>query len=119
MPGALWDVQRGARNGCADPRHGLVTGNSFINSTPNPDTGFPTTHAFLWQDGKMTDIPTLGGDLAGDTALCANNRGQVAGSSGLPGGLCCHPFLWDHGVLTDLGTLGGDFGLMHWLNDAV
>ena len=66
----------------------------------------------------MTDIPTLGGDLAGDTALCANNRGQVAGSSGLPGGLCCHPFLWDHGVLTDLGTLGGDFGLMHWLNDA-
>jgi probable HAF family extracellular repeat protein len=105
-------------NGCADPRHGLVTGGSFINSTPNPDTGVPTMHAVLWQDGKMTDIPTLGGDLAGDTALCANNRGQVAGSSGLPGGLCCHPFLWDHGVLTDLGTLGGDFGLMHWLNDA-
>jgi probable HAF family extracellular repeat protein len=110
-----------ASPGCANERSGLVTGFSFINSTPNPDTGALTAHAFLWQDGKMTDIPTLGGTLvSGEVdvgALCVNNRGQVAGASTLPGDSVFHPFLWDRGVLTDLGTLGGSIGTVHWLND--
>ena len=110
-----------ASPGCANERSGLVTGFSFINSTPNPDTGALTAHAFLWQDGKMTDIPTLGGTLvSGEVdvgALCVNNRGQVAGASTLPGDSVFHPFLWDRGVLTDLGTLGGSIGTVGWLND--
>src|SRR5216117_549758 len=111
-----------ASPGCANERSGLVTGFSFINSTPNPDTGAPTAHAFLWQDGRMIDIQTFGGTLVSGEldagALCVNNRGQVAGASTLPGDSILHPFLWEHGVLTDLGTLGGDFGLVWWLNDA-
>jgi probable HAF family extracellular repeat protein len=108
-----------ASPGCANERSGLVTGFSFINSTPNPDTGALTGHAFLWQDGKMTDIPTLGGTLVSEEgdALCVNNRGQVAGASTLPGDSVFHPFLWDRGVLTDLGTLGGSIGTVRWLND--
>ena len=110
---------------CANKSSGQVTGFSFIDSTPNPGTGLPTEHAFLSDNGKMTDLGTLGGTLVGmDAAQCVNNRGQVAGVSTLTGDPGCpdacqvHPFFWDHGVLTDLGTLGGDFTITTWLNDA-
>ena len=120
--GTLGGPDAAASPGCANERSGLVTGFSFINSTPNPDTGAPTAHAFLWQDGRMIDIPTFGGTLVSGEldagALCVNNRGQVAGASTLPGDSVLHPFLWDRGVLTDLGTLGGDNGIVGWLNDA-
>jgi probable HAF family extracellular repeat protein len=107
---------------CSDERNGLVSGFSFINSTPNPTTGLPTQHAFLWKNGTMLDIPTLGGTLAG--AQCANNKGQVVGQSTLIGDVGCpdfcvqHVFFWDHGSLTDLGTLGGTFSVPFWLNNA-
>jgi probable HAF family extracellular repeat protein len=103
---------------CANEGSHQVTGASFIDSTPNP-TGVPTAHPFLWENGKMTDLGTLGGTMAlFDVAQCVNNRGQVAGVSTLPGDQIIHPFLWDRGVLTDLGTLGGDFTITTWLNDA-
>jgi probable HAF family extracellular repeat protein len=112
-------------NGCNEQRGDLVAGWSLINSTPNLTTGFPTQHAFVWENGTMVDIPTLGGTLAG--AQCANNRGQVVGQSNLIGDSGCngstsscdqHPFLWDHGTLVDLGALGGSYSVATWLNDA-
>ena len=105
--------------GCGTQRNNLVTGFSLIDEVVNPTTGFPTVHPFLWEDGNMIDLGTLGGTtVAQDPGSCVNNRGQVAGASTLPGDSILHPFLWEHGVLTDLGTLGGDFGLVWWLNDA-
>ena len=42
-------------------------------------------------------------------ATAINNRGQVAGSSDLPGDLTGHAFLWtEEDGLQDLGTLPGD-----------
>ena len=105
--------------GCGTQRNNLVTGFSLIDEVVNPTTGFPTVHPFLWEDGNMIDLGTLGGTtVAQDPGSCVNNRGQVAGASTLPGDSILHPFFWEHGVLTDLGTLGGDFGLVWWLNDA-
>lgn len=107
--------------GCDNQRSDLVTGGSLIDSTPNATTGTPTSHAFLWNNGKMTDIPTLGGTVA--FAQCANNRGQVTGQSGLPDDVGCpdscvlRAFFWDNGVLTDLGTLGGSSSTVIWLNN--
>ena len=66
-------------------------------------------------DGKIYDVGSLGGPFGQPYAF--NNRGQIVGTSNLPGGQICHPFLWDKGVLTDLSTLGGETGFPNWIND--
>jgi probable HAF family extracellular repeat protein len=101
--------------GGINQRRGLVAGGSYINDIPNPTTGMPTQDPFLWRDGHMRDLGTLGG--TNGFAVVVNNLAQVAGDSNLAGDLKSHPFLWDKGVLTDLGTLGRDNGLVNWIND--
>ncbi len=91
---------------------GHILGLSFTNSLPNPATGIPTVHPFLWENGHMLDIGSLGGTIAVQGAICCggvglNNRDQVSGTSTLAGDQVRHPFLWERGVLRDLGTLGG------------
>ena len=95
---------------------GQIAGWALTNSTPNPVTNFPTQDPFLWENGKMRDLGTLGGTLGFPTAF--NNRGQVVGQSNLTGDLTFHPFLWEREVLTDLGTFGGETGTSNAINDA-
>jgi probable HAF family extracellular repeat protein len=103
--------------GGINQRSGLVAGGSYTNSTPNPVTGIPTQDPFLWRNGQMLDLGTLGG--ANGFAAVANSQGQVVGQSNLAGDLTYHPFLWDKKKgLIDLGTFGGSNGLATWINDA-
>jgi probable HAF family extracellular repeat protein len=108
---------------------GQIAGESYINGTPNPVTGVPNLDPFLWRDGTMLDLGTLGGVFGYPTAL--NNRGQVVGYSSLPAdpGACltsgagspnCDPFLWDQGSLIDLftSTIGGNPQFVFAINDA-
>ena len=94
---------------------GQVAGNSSLDATLHATTGLPTVHPFLWQDGRMRDVGTLGGtlstigpvdDLFG-SGEALNRRGQIAGSSTLAGDTVKHAFLWTDGQMRDLGTLGG------------
>ncbi|MBD0328221.1 MAG: DUF3466 family protein, partial [Pyrinomonadaceae bacterium] len=61
---------------------------------------------FLWQNGEMIDLGTLGFNGG---ALGINNQGQVVGYSGLALHVT-HAFQWENGNMIDLGTLAGHNG---------
>jgi probable HAF family extracellular repeat protein len=83
------------------------------NDIPDPFAGvfFPSAtqmRVFLWQNGHVQDIGTLGGPDSGP------GPGVIVGqsytsfipnpNSGIP---TLDPFLWDNGTMIDLGNLGG------------
>ena len=96
-------------------QQGQIAGSSYTNGTANPITGLPTTDPFLWQNGHMRDLGTLGGNFG--LANWLNDRGEVVGFSDLAGDQTFHPFLWDGSRMVDLGTLGGDFGQANSVNE--
>jgi probable HAF family extracellular repeat protein len=81
-------------------------------------TGANERHAFLWQNGEMRDLGTLGGRDGEAVAEDVNILGQVVGwSTSASGG--GYAFLWQSGEMRDLGTLpGGTFsgasGINSW-----
>lgn len=96
---------------------GQAAGESFTNSTPNPaNGGFPTMDPFLWENGVMRDLGSLGGTFGMTNWM--NNSGQVVGFSDLAGDQTAHPFMWTGHRMVDLGTLGGDNGVANWINNA-
>jgi probable HAF family extracellular repeat protein len=116
--GTLGGTQ-GVAEGISD--RGWVVGDANL-------AGDQSGHAFLWRDGAMTDLGTLGGVNSQEQWPVKDNRGLIVGSSetadmdpfaedfcgfdanaGLPPtGLICVGFLWEDGVMTALPTLGGN-----------
>jgi len=94
---------------------GQVAGWSFTNDTPNSDSGVPTLDPFLWENGHMIDLGTLGGDVGFTNWM--NGSGEVVGFSETAGDKAAQPFLWDGRRMIGLGTLGGAGGSANWIND--
>lgn len=68
--------------------------------------------AFLWEDGQMQDLGTLGNN---SIARGINNLGMVVGSSAASGEE--HAFVWYRGHMLDLGTLGGNLSRANAVNE--
>jgi uncharacterized membrane protein len=76
-------------------------------------------HAVLWNNGKPTDLGSLGGIL-GNFALGINNRGDVVGSSDLKNDSAFNGFLWtkEKGHMQGLVPFGTDiFSVALAVND--
>lgn len=72
-----------------------VVGFSVFHGDPEQSS----VHAFLWQNGVLTDIDPTSLD---SMATAVNNAGQVVGTRYTADG--AHAFLWQAGIMTDLGT---------------
>ena len=81
--------------------------------------GYAGNRAFVWQNGALTALPTLGGTAGMAEAI--NENGQIAGMSTLTtpptGG---RAVLWDNGGITDLtpGLGQGETSSATGINDA-
>ena len=90
-----------------------VNARGEIVGTSTTDSG--SRHAFVWRDGVMTDLGTLGGEES--AAFAINDLGHVVGTSETATGEH-RAFVWRDGVMTDLGTLGGPGSFAHDINNA-
>jgi probable HAF family extracellular repeat protein len=105
---------------------GQVAGASFTSTTVNPiltpcttlQIQTPTQDPFLWDNGNLIDLGTLGGTCGVPNAI--NNRGQVVGLSDTTGDIYYHAFLWPgkNNTMQDLGTLGGCCAIANWIDDS-
>jgi probable HAF family extracellular repeat protein len=122
----------GTLGGFSSNGYGGVTNNGWVSG----DSSLPgdkTEHAFVWRDGVMTDLGTLGGANSSTPWAQKNNLGLIVGQAQgsiadprgenwgvaygcLKGanGICdgSHNvqlgFVWRNGVMTPLPTLGGN-----------
>jgi probable HAF family extracellular repeat protein len=97
-------------------KRGEIAGLSTTNNTPNQTTGIPTVDPFVWKDGRMIDLGTLGGTFGAPGAI--SNGGQIVGNSNISGDVVTHAFVWERNHMIDLGTLGGDNSFGNWINNA-
>lgn len=102
-----------------------------VSSNLVPDSFGPLTtqnRIFLWQDGTMQDVGTLGGPDAGflglNTGVTMNEAGQIVACSytdSTPNPVTetptLDPFLWEHGTMHDLHNLGGTSGCAMFVNN--
>jgi probable HAF family extracellular repeat protein len=66
-------------------------------------TDWDQGRGFLWENGRVRDLGTLGGHRYVDRVSAINERGQVVGWS-FTATARQHAFLWQEGRMIDLGT---------------
>jgi probable HAF family extracellular repeat protein len=75
---------------------GSVVGNSDLSNG--------VVHAYLYANGRMTDLGSLTGPSGNSGASAINSAGDIVGGSDA-GGAGFHAVLWKNGAIVDLNTL--------------
>ena len=101
----------GAAGGTAINNLGQVVGSA---SVPNPGI----SHAFLYSNGVIQDLGTLGGRISESTGI--NDRGEVIGDSFLAGDKLSQAFLYRNGTMENIGAIidPGSFSFADGINSA-
>lgn len=103
LPGMAMSIGTGINNA------GAVTGYSY--SEPGGET-----HSFVYANGKMQDIGSLGGSYT--YAQSINDAGQVVGYASVGPGYDSHAFLYSDSKMTDLAaSLGNVHSSAYDIND--
>jgi probable HAF family extracellular repeat protein len=117
LPGATYSPPTSVPLGINDFGH-VVGYASFSTAYYDSSYWYPIYHAFLYKDGVMKDLGSLG-------ATAINNSGQVAGSFDYAGDwTSSHAFLYDStnddstNGMQDLSTLGGTNSYGNGINDS-
>lgn len=63
--------------GCVNQRQGLVVGRSLTSSIPDPIAGSPPQDPFLWENGTMLDLGSLGGNFGSRSAGITEAKSSV------------------------------------------
>jgi probable HAF family extracellular repeat protein len=94
-----------------------INGVSFTSAIANSGSGIPTVEPFIWKNGHMRSLGTLGGTFG----YVANitNHSEIVGYSDLTGDTVAHAYDWKPTQgMRDLGVLGGTFSQATWVNEA-
>jgi probable HAF family extracellular repeat protein len=98
----------------AQNNRGEIAGTSDTSDQPSATTSAPPQAPFLWKNGQMINLGTLGGHSG--QANWLNNRGEVVGQSDLRGDGTYHAFLWNGRRMIDL-TPHANRASASWIND--
>jgi probable HAF family extracellular repeat protein len=132
-------INVGALGGNQGAAYGGVSNRGWVTGDANLP-GNQTEHAFLWRNGVMTDLGTLGGLDSGVPIPVKDDKGLIVGGSQTStvdplgefwgAALICEAgtncqgwqnlglaFLWKKGVMTALPTLGGNNGQAFGVNN--
>jgi probable HAF family extracellular repeat protein len=108
--GILW--ANGSRTALGDLGGGSTRPADINNAgqvvgTSNTSVALGQPHAFLWQNGVMTDLGLLRGDDQDSGAAAINADGVIVGTSGRLDentSVDYRPFVWENGVMSAIPT---------------
>jgi probable HAF family extracellular repeat protein len=110
VDGKLVDI--GDLGGGSATAYGLNDSGQVVGSSYLANGG--GAHPFLYSNGKMIDLGTLGG-VGWNSANGINNAGVVVGTSWAPKAFL--GFVWKNGKMKSLGTLGGPYSEAYAINN--
>lgn len=99
QPGRAVDL--GSLGGSRGTAFGINNAGAVVGYSAEADGSY---QPYLWQNGTMLKLPSLGG-LSGGVANAVNDTNQVVGSTPISAQIG-HAALWQDGQVVDLGTLG-------------